>query len=76
MPHRKASFELYDLSQDPEERHDLASAHPDVVATLTDEITAIVRNGRSTTGPVQANDQPWWDDLTWLEPPQTPAQPE
>jgi len=76
MPHRKASFELYDLSQDPEESHDLASAHPDVVATLTDEITAIVRNGRSTTGPVQANDQPWWDDLTWLEPPQTPAQPE
>ncbi|MEY3032473.1 MAG: hypothetical protein RLZZ622_948, partial [Planctomycetota bacterium] len=50
--------------------------HPDVVASLTDEITAIVRNGRSTAGPTQANDQPWWDDLTWLEPPQTPAQPE
>ena len=69
MPHRKASAELYNLSQDPAETTDLAAAHPEHVARLTDEITAIVTRGRTRDGLPQPNDQPWWDDLTWIPPP-------
>jgi hypothetical protein len=31
----KPSFELYNLAADPYEKHDVAAAHPDIVATLT-----------------------------------------
>lgn len=69
MPHRAATTELYNLATDPAEAHDVAKQHAAVVAKLTDELTTIVTQGRSTAGPPQPNDQPWWDDLTWIDPP-------
>jgi len=69
MPHRTAAAELYNLSSDPSETTDVAAAHPEHVARLTAEITAIIMNGRTRSGRPQPNDQPWWDDLTWIPKP-------
>ncbi len=68
MPHRKQSRELYDVVSDPSETQNVLDKHPDVAARLTDQITEIVCRGRSSGGAVQPNDQPWWDDLTWMKP--------
>ena len=70
MEHRKQPMELYDLSADPSEDNNLIKMHPDLVRSLTIQLTKIVQNGRSTSGPVQANDRSWWDDLTWITPPE------
>ena len=69
MPHRRQKLELYDLSLDPSEQKDLSEAFPDVVNRLTQALTEIVNKGRTTEGMPQANDQLWWEDLTWMEPP-------
>ena len=69
MPHRRAPLELYQLADDPGEAENVAATHPDVVARLTAEITAIVTRGRSTPGPRVPNDTVWWDDLTWIAAP-------
>ena len=66
LPHRKLSAELYDLSTDPGEQHDIARDHPDQVADLQNQLTDIVCNGRSTPGTKQPNDTGYWSDLTWL----------
>lgn len=66
MEHGKNVRELYDLSADPGEKNDLIAQHADISARLTERITAIVQNGRSTPGPNQANDTGWWDDLAWI----------
>ncbi|MFP6901552.1 MAG: arylsulfatase, partial [Opitutales bacterium] len=67
MPHAKKRAELYDLFVDPSEEKDLAKAHPEVVEGLTERITAIVRQGRSTEGSKQPNDTPPWSDLGWMK---------
>jgi arylsulfatase A-like enzyme len=48
--------QLYDLSSDPGERHNLQAAHPEIVARLTRLLEKIVAEGRSTPGPSQTND--------------------
>ena len=70
MPHGKKpkTAELYDLSADPSETSNVISMHPQVKKELTEKITSIVRNGRTTSGKNQANDTPWWDALTWMKP--------
>lgn len=68
MKHRRQAMELYNLSSDPSEKNDLIKDHPDKVVALTDKLSSIIQNGRSNEGPTQANDQAWWDDLTWLAP--------
>ena len=60
--------ELYNLARDPSEKSDVANQNPNVVKRLTDKITGIVRNGRTTDGKPQSNDTPWWDALTWMQP--------
>jgi arylsulfatase A len=61
-------FELYDMENDYREMTNVYREHPDIVARLTEKITKIVQDGRSTPGPVQSNDGvDWWPELTWIE---------
>ncbi|WP_411845928.1 sulfatase-like hydrolase/transferase [Roseibacillus persicicus] len=66
LPGEKTSMELYNLAQDPDESDNLVEAHPERVRELTDKITQIIVNGRSTPGSPQPNDTGYWEDLTWL----------
>ncbi len=68
MPHRRQAMELYDLSIDPSEKNNVVADHPETVRLLTEKLTKIVKNGRTTDGAAQPNDIEWWDDLTWISP--------
>jgi hypothetical protein len=48
--------QLYDLAADPAEETNLWDANPEVVREMTALLEQIVRNGRSTPGPVQSNE--------------------
>ena len=48
--------QLYHMGRDPAEQHNVIADHPAVAAQLESELQTIVRNGRSTPGPVQKND--------------------
>jgi len=63
---RRGKRELYDLSKDPSEATNVIARHPDVAARLVAKLTSIVRNGRSSIGPVQKNDTPPWKELIWM----------
>jgi len=66
MAHKKFKPELYDLSVDTAETNNVAADHPQIVTMLTQQITDIVRNGRTTPGQTQSNDTGYWQDLTWM----------
>jgi arylsulfatase A len=66
MPSGQESLELYDLSKDPGETDNVASACPERVRDLTEKITAIVIRGRTSTGQSQPNDTGYWQDLNWI----------
>jgi arylsulfatase A len=62
-----APFELYHMKHDWRETTNVQTNHPEVVTRLKDLATKIVRNGRSTPGPVQKNDgDALWPELTWI----------
>ncbi len=63
---RRAKRELYDLSKDPGETKNLIAANPAISKRLTAKLTSLIRNGRSSPGPVQKNDTPLWRDLVWM----------
>ncbi len=63
----KSKRQLYNLATDPGERNNVLQQHSDVAQKLHGQITEIVLNGRSTTGPKQANDTPWWNHLIWMD---------
>ncbi len=50
------SIQLYDLAEDIEEKKNVQSEHPDVVARLTKLLEKQVADGRSTPGAPQPND--------------------
>jgi arylsulfatase A len=64
---RRNQRELFDLAVDPGETKNLIGATPAISKRLTAKLTAIVRNGRSSAGPVQKNDTPLWRDLVWIK---------
>jgi arylsulfatase A len=53
-----APDQLYDLSADLGEQHNLAAEHPEIVTRLTKILERYIADGRSTPGPKQANDAP------------------
>ena len=58
---------LYNLKDDPGEKHNLAAEYPDKIKELTGLLTKIVEEGRSTTGKPQQNDGPErWEQLNWM----------
>ena len=63
---RRGKRELYDLAKDPGETTNVIEQHPEVAARLVAKLTVIVRNGRSSSGPVQKNDTPPWKELFWM----------
>ena len=61
------AVQLYDLEADISERENVEHLHPEVVAELREELTRIVRDGRSTPGAPQENTGPsWWEQLWWM----------
>ena len=66
MPHGKLPTELYQLDRDPQEQKNLARQNRNKVDELTERITDIVRNGRTTPGEAVKNDTGYWEDLTWM----------
>ena len=67
MEKGKHKRELYDLESDPREKRNVIEKHPSVTNSLVDQISQIIRNGRSTAGEAQPNDTGWWDSLGWME---------
>ncbi|WP_348534082.1 MULTISPECIES: arylsulfatase [unclassified Lentimonas] len=63
---KKGAAELYDLASDRAETKNVAAQHPEKVAQLQKQITAMVLNGRTTPGAVQPNDTGYWKELTWM----------
>lgn len=64
--------ELYDLYVDPEEENQLLKPrgkadYSEMEADMVEELSRIIKNGRSTPGPAVENDTGWWDDLVWME---------
>jgi arylsulfatase A len=64
---RRGKRELFDLSKDPGETKNLIAENPVISKRLTAKLTALIRNGRSSPGPVQKNDTPPWRDLVWMK---------
>ena len=63
---KKRKQELYDLSNDPGEKHNLFDTHRERAGTLQQKLTHIIHSGRSTQGNPVPNDTPYWDDLFWM----------
>lgn len=49
--------QLYDMTADEAERHNVEAQHPEVVARLLELLEQYVTRGRSTPGPTQSNDK-------------------
>ncbi len=62
----EALFELYDMENDPGETTNLYFEQPEVVARLSEKITQIIKNGRSTNGEPQSFVKDDWEQLTWM----------
>ena len=65
-PGEERSFELYNLAEDRSEEQDVVESNPEIVAQLKTKLNQIIAQGRSTSGPAQANDTGWWKDLNWM----------
>jgi hypothetical protein len=50
--------QLFDLEADLGETNNLQAEHPEIVASLTKKLEALIAKGRSTSGPNQTNDVP------------------
>jgi arylsulfatase A len=61
-------IQMYDLSKDIAETHNVDDEKSAVMKELTDLLTYYLRNGRSAAGKSQINDGPRnWKQLTWIE---------
>lgn len=49
-------IQLYDMDQDPGEKHNVYKEHPDIVEELRALLQQYIKNGRSTPGTPQKND--------------------
>lgn len=57
-------MQLYDLEADVGETNNCIAEHPEIVKSLSDEMAELIRRGRSTSGPEQANTVP----VKWQKP--------
>lgn len=63
----EAFYELYDMEKDPGETTNRYFEHPDVVERLTQKITNIITNGRSTPGVPQEYVKENWELPVWIK---------
>jgi arylsulfatase A len=63
----EALYELYNIEEDPGETTNLYFEYPDVVKSLKANITAIIKNGRSTAGTPQEFVKENWEQVTWMD---------
>ena len=61
-------FQLYDLAADPDEKNNLASAHPEVVLRLGRLLRRTIESGRSTPVEPQPPDSSTdWPQSAWMK---------
>jgi len=61
-------FQLYNLKNDPGEKVNLYSKHPEIEMELKQLLTDYINNGRSTAGKKQENDKAnKWPQIDWIE---------
>lgn len=51
-------MQLYDMTRDISERHNVQAEHPEIVQRLRKLLQKYIDDGRSTPGPKQPNDLP------------------
>ena len=59
------NFQLYDLDKDPGEAHNLYEQMPDKAVELAELMKHYIKNGRSTPGVPQQNDEEAYGDKVW-----------
>ncbi len=59
------TFQLYDLEKDPGEAHNLYEQMPDKAIELAELMKHYIKNGRSTPGVPQQNDEEAYGDKVW-----------
>jgi arylsulfatase A len=62
----EAIYELYNMNEDPGETTNLYFEHPEIVEKLTEKLTKIIKEGRSTPGTPQDYIKGNWDQITWM----------
>lgn len=62
-----ALYELYNLDEDPGETNNLYFEHPKLVESMKEEISEIIKTGRSTNGSPQSYVKENWDQVTWMD---------
>lgn len=61
-------FQLYDLSQDIGERHNVIAEYSEMAAELKNILKSYIERGRSTEGAPQSNNgQRIWETISWLD---------
>ena len=66
-PENNDPVQLYNLETDPFETNNVYDAHPDLVQDLRLLCLDIIRNGRSTPGPIAQNDGGPGEDTHWKQ---------
>ncbi|MFC7364668.1 arylsulfatase [Bhargavaea changchunensis] len=63
--------ELFDLSRDVKELHNVIDRHPDIIESLMNDLEDYVKKGRSTPGECQRNERNnptgEWRQLEWMD---------
>jgi len=62
----EATYELYNIEDDPGETTNLYFKYPEVVEKLTKRITKIIEEGRSTPGTPQEYVKENWKQISWM----------
>jgi arylsulfatase A len=63
----EAIYELYNIDKDPGETTNLYFEHPEIVERLTQQLTKIIKEGRSTPGTPQDYVKENWGQINWME---------
>jgi len=63
----EAIYELYNIDKDPSETTNLYFEHPEIVEKLSQNLTKIIKDGRSTPGRPQDYVKGDWKQINWMK---------